>query len=299
MKRLISLVILAFLSCSRQSIVKVPQDLKSYESQITEWQNSRERSIKSPKGWLSVVGLHWLQEGRNTLGSSDDSDIVLPENANAKVGDLYLENGELYFKSHPESTVKKDDKVFKEGNLNSDASIVPTELNHKSLYFYVIRRGSKFGLRVKNTLAPARFDFEGIDNFNIDPNYRYVGKVKTDNSRDSILINDISGISTKYRIDGVVEITHKGKPYTLIAFDGGNDRYFITFTDVTSGNLTYPGGRFLYVDKTIEGENVIVDFNQAYNPPCAFTDYATCPIPPLQNHLDFQILSGEKKVGTH
>jgi len=277
-----------------------PIDDETYIQEINDWRISRNRDLKSPKGWLTLVGLHWLQEGRNVLGSSPQSDIVLPEMAASKVGSLYLENGELYFKAFGESYVSKNDKGFREGTMFSDASRVPTELSHKSLYFYVIRRGKKFGLRVKNTLAKKRFEFKGIDNYDIDKNYRFSAKVTQSNQRDSILISDIAGIETMYRIENILSFKRKGKTQDLIAFDGGKDKYFVIFSDETNGKGSYSGGRFIYVEKPKDGSNnVLIDFNKAHNPPCAFSDFATCPIPPPENHIDFEIMAGEKMSEEH
>jgi uncharacterized protein (DUF1684 family) len=297
MKFLIPIVLVGLLSCSPKFVDMFPVEDSVYQQEILDWQISRNRDIKSPKGWLSVIGLYWLQEGRNSIGSDPTSDIVFPEMAANKVGDLYLENGELYFKSFGESYVSKNDKGFREGTMFSDARRVPTELSYKSLYFYVIRRGTKFGLRLKNTLAKERFAFKGIDNFEINKQYRYTAKVNKSGQKDSILINDISGIETMYRIENILSFKESGETYELIAFDGGKDKYFIIFSDETNGKDTYSGGRFIYVDKPKPGSNqVLIDFNKAHNPPCAFTNFATCPIPPPENHVAFKIKAGEKRV---
>ncbi len=297
MKILITIFLLGLLACSPKVADVFPVDDDAYQQEILDWQISRNRDIKSPKGWLTLVGLHWLQEGRNVIGSDPNSDVVFPDIAAKKVGDLYLNKGELYFKAFGESYISKNNKGFREGAMFSDASRVPTELSYKSLYFYVIRRGIKFGLRVKNTLAEKRFAFQGIDCFDINKEYRYLAKVIHSGQMDSILINDITGIQTRYRIANILSFKEKGKTYELIAFDGGKDKYFIVFSDDTNGNETYSGGRFIYVDKPKPGsDQVLIDFNKAHNPPCAFTDFATCPIPPIENYVGFKIEAGEKQI---
>lgn len=300
MKCLIPILLVVLLSCSPKIIDMFPVENSDHQQEILDWQKSRNKELKSPKGWLTLVGLHWLQEGRNKIGSDPSNDIVFPDFAANKVGDLYLENGELYFRAFGESFISKNDKGFREGTMFSDASRVPTELSHKSLYFYVIRRGKKFGLRVKNTLAKERFEFKGIKNYDINKNFRYTAKVTKTGTKDSILINDISGIETMYRIENTLSFEEKGKTYDLIAFDGGKDKYFIVFSDETNGKGSYSGGRFIYVDKPMTGsEFVLIDFNKAQNPPCAFTDFATCPIPPPENHLEFEVKAGEKMSKDH
>lgn len=275
-----------------------PQDDATYQQDIIQWQKERNKNIKAPKGWLSVVGLHWLQEGRNKIGSDPSSDIVFPDFAENKVGDLYLEQGELYFRAFGESYIEKNGKGFREGTMFSDARRVPTELSHKSLYFHVIRRGTQFGLRVKNTLEEKRFKFKGLKYFNIDSKYKVTGTVESPSTEsDSILINDIAGIQTMYKIEAIIKFEFEGKKHDLIAFDGGKDKYFVIFSDQTNDKETYGGGRFLYVGKPLAGSSFVkIDFNKAFNPPCAFTNFATCPIPPPQNHLNFNIKAGEKKV---
>lgn len=290
------LAVFCYVCCSPKTNEIFPVD-ESYQQEIIDWQKERNRNIKSPKGWLSVIGLYWLQEGRNKIGSDPSSDIVFPDIAQPRVGDIYLENGELYFRAFGEAYVSKNDKGFREGTMYSDASRVPTELSHKSLYFYVIRRGNKFGLRLKNTLAEKRFSFKGIDNFPINNKYRFTAKISKSESHDSILINDIVGTETMYKIENVISFKIKKKTFDLLAFDGGKDKLFIVFSDNTNNKSTYGGGRFIYVDKPESGsDQVVIDFNKAYNPPCAFTDFATCPIPPPNNHIDIEINAGEKKI---
>lgn len=290
-------IVLLF-ACSQKVVDMFPQNEEAYKQEILQWQKERNRDIKSPKGWLSVVGLYWLQEGRNKIGSAPDSDILFPELADANVGDLYLEMGELYFRSNGNSKVEKNGKPFLEGTMFSDARRAPTELSHKSLYFYVIRRGTQFGLRLKNTLEEKRFKFQGIENYDVDSKYRLTASIKQPSSQaDSILINDIAGIQTMYKIEALITIDLEGKKKDLIAFDGGKDKYFVIFSDKTNEKDTYGGGRFLYVDKPTSGSTFVkVDFNKAFNPPCAFTHYATCPIPPPQNHIHLNIKAGEKRV---
>lgn len=301
MKLLLTILSAVFLfACSPKTVDLFPEDEGIYNQEIIQWQNKRNKDIKSPKGWLSVVGLYWLQEGRNKIGSSPDSDIVFPEFAANKVGDLYLERGELYFRAFEESYIEKNGKGFREGTMFSDARRAPTELSHKSLYFHVIRRGTQFGLRVKNTLEEKRFKFEGLKYFETDTKYKITGTVGPSHEADSILINDIAGIQTMYKIEDILTFKFEGKEHELIAFDGGKDKYFVIFSDKTNNKQTYGGGRFLYVNKPKSGSSYVkIDFNKAFNPPCAFTDFATCPIPPPQNHLNFSVMAGEKKVDIH
>lgn len=153
---------------------------------------------------------------------------------------------------------------------------------------------------MKNTIAQARFELKDIPEYDINPGMIFKGVVATTEVSDSILITDIVGTQKMYKIEAMLQFEAQGQTQGLLAINGGKDNYFVVFKDETTGEETYGGGRFLYVRRPSEGsKEIILDFNKAHNPPCAFTDYATCPLPPLENTLDFLVNAGEKRLKTH
>lgn len=274
---------------------------KSYAENLSKWRAKRLASITAPQGWLSVVGLHWLKDGENTFGSSPENDFVFDEKAAGQIGSLTLERGRLNFKGAEESSISiGENNYFLQGLVESDAKGPATIMNHRSFFCHVIKRGNKYGLRVKDTLSENRMNFEGIPNYPINTNMIIDGKVIHTELGDSIDIQNVLGQIKTYQLKAIIQFEHQGEIQKLHAIDGGEKYYYIIFSDATTGIDTYGGGRFLYVDKPKTGKDkVIIDFNKAENPPCVFTDFATCPLPPDRNKLSFLVEAGEKKLKTH
>jgi len=272
-----------------------------YEQSLKDWRMDRLSSVKAPLGWLSVVGLHWLDEGENSIGSSKKNKIRLDDNADPNVGKITLDQGQLNFKGTNESlvTIGKNEHLIL-GKIESDAGGQPTMMNHHSYTFYVIKRGKKYGLRIKDTLSDARINFKGIPHFPTNESLLLPGKVLPTKVKDSIQIQNAIGQNRTYHLKAKIQFEHMGKVHELHALDGGPNTYFIIFEDKTTGKETYGGGRFLYVEKPKDGSNkVMIDFNKSINPPCVFTDYATCPLPPEVNKLKFLVHAGEKNLKSH
>jgi len=186
---------------------------------------------------------------------------------------------------------------------DADPNVEPTVVgfNKGDASFIVIKRGDRFALRVRDALAPTRSGFTGIDYFDIDPGFRFVAKFAPHAPGAKIKIVNILGMEEPMDNPGTVTFEKDGKQFTLDAIDEGDHRLFFVFADRTSGHETYAASRFLYAPYPGPDGTTVVDFNKAYNPPCAFTSYSTCPLPPTQNRLDLAITAGEKKarkVGT-
>jgi len=303
----------ALCACQKKSVdvvknleIDIPESkefviTQDYIDEMELWKKKRFKSVTSPYGWLSVIGLHWLKEGENRMGSGSENDIVLPEMASPYLGSIFLLDGKMNFSSYPESYVSLgDNNRFDKGMLLSDADGEATVLNHHSLYFHVIKRGQKYGLRLKNTLAPARFELKKIPHFELNADMIFDGVVLPTSSQDSIEIQDVLGEIKMYHLESKLAFRYQGKVHELLAIDGGPDKYFVIFADESSGEETYGGGRFLYVHKPYGDSNrVQLDFNKSENPPCIFTDFATCPLPPDENKLKFSVNAGEKKLKSH
>ena len=272
-----------------------------YTRQIETWRAQRVERLKAPGGWLSLIGLHWLKDGANSVGSAKGNDIVLAKGP-AKLGTITLKDGKATIALDAKSGASVDGKPAQTAELLDDSHENPTTVAFGSASFYVIDRNGKKALRVKDTEAKTRTGFKGIDNFPIDPSWRVEAKFEEFKPAHSLDIPTVLGTVDKMTVPGKVTFTRDGKSYTLLPVletADAKELWFI-FADRTSGKETYGAARFLYADLPKDGK-VTVDFNKAYNPPCAFTPYATCPLAPPENRLDLRVTAGEKKYagGAH
>lgn len=270
-------------------------DVNVHRQEIGQWQARRADGLRKEDSWLTLVGLHWLEEGANSFGSGAKGKVVLPPSAPASAGTLTLTAGRVTLEPAVPMTV--DGKpVEKSMRLLADADENgPTVVQMGSYRFNVIRRGDRFGLRVKDSNAPTRLHFQGLEYYPIDSKWRVEAKLEPYQPVKKVRIQDVTGMVQDYESPGSLVFTIDGKEYRLDPMRE-EERLFIIFKDETSRDTTYPAGRYLYSDMPGPDGKVIVDFNRAYNPPCAFTDFATCPLPPPQNRLALRVEAGEKKV---
>ena len=246
-----------------------------YQSEIEAWKKAREASLRN--NWLQVAGLFWLHEGVYRMGTDAANEIVLPDGP-ARGGVAELRNGAVTIDGRP---VKAD-------------SGEPVKVGRLSLL--VIQRGDKTGIRMKDPESEYLRKFHGLDYFPLSERYRVTARFVAEPRRVPIL--NVLGQTEPSECPGYVVFSLGGKEYRVypIIESPGDQQLFYIFRDLTSGKETYPAGRFLYSDMPKDGR-VVLDFNKAYNPPCAFTDYATCPLPPKENHLAVRIEAGEKRYG--
>jgi uncharacterized protein (DUF1684 family) len=272
---------------------------EQYNSEMKNWHKTMDASLQTEYGWLSVVGLHWLNEGVNSLGGDPSSDVALPVNsAPATVGVLTLENGQVRLSVTNDETVFVDGSPVTEIILRDDNDEAgASEVKIRNLTFQILKRGDAYGVRVRDPQSPARASFSGRNWFPVDPAYRVVGTFHPYDGVQSIEVDNILGTVTTLKGVGYVTFELGGQAQKLIAFDGGVGKLWFIFRDTTSGQATYGSGRFLMADLSADG-TVDLDFNKAYNPPCAFTPYATCPLPPRENHLTLPISAGEKVLSS-
>ncbi|HEU4663980.1 MAG TPA: DUF1684 domain-containing protein [Dokdonella sp.] len=271
-----------------------------YTREIESWRAQRVERLKAPGCWLSLIGLHWLKDGANSVGSAKGNDIVLAKGP-AKLGTITLKDGKVSMALDAKSGATVDGKPTQSAELLDDSHETPTTVAFGSASFYVIDRNGRKALRVKDTEAKTRSGFKGIDSFPIDPSWRIEAKFEPFKPAHTLEIPTVLDTVDKMTVPGKVTFVRDGKSYTLLPVletDDAKELWFI-FADRTSGKETY-GTRFLYADLPKDGK-VTVDFNKAYNPPCAFTPHATCPLAPPENRLDLRVTAGEKKYagGTH
>ncbi len=309
MLRLSTLLILFSLlvSCSKKTtdalnLDKVPNVfLEKYEitdaylEELQDWQQKRIDNLKSPLGWLSLDGLYWLKQGENTIGTEASNDIVLRDIGLRQAGTFMIDGDKVKFQPKGEAFINSEQKAQADGTILHDQQGSPTVLNEQSYHMHVIKRGDKLGLRVKNTLADTRFSFQGIPTYEVTNDYIKYGELVATPGQDIMVVQNIVGTDVEYKLAGKLRFIHEGQWRYLMAFEGGVDQLFIILKDTTSGEYTYGGGRFLSVRKSEKyPDYYLIDFNRAYNPPCALTNYSTCPLPPQENHLPFAVNAGEK-----
>ena len=266
----------------------------SYAQSIHEWQRHRDAGLRDPNGWLTLVGLFWLEPGGNTIGSAASNDFVLPKGSvPAKLGRLNLNRDKVLFTDLAGPGVTVNHKpVSSPVPLGYDEE-KPDVVRFGTVSFFVIKRGDKFGVRAKDSATPALKNFKGVRFFPVDPQFRFEAKFIPDPKKVKFL--NILGQTEEDESPGYVEFTYQGQKYTLRPTTEDNT-LFIVFRDPTSKTSTYQPGRFVNTPMPVDG-NVDLDFNKAYNPPCIFTPYATCPLPPKENILPFPIEAGELRYG--
>ena len=264
----------------------------AHRTEIAQWQERRAERLKAEDGWLSLIGLFWLNEGDNviSLPSAGSPTVKLVRRGDAVV----LE---------PAATRMIDGKpVANPTELRNDAHEAgPTVVQMGSVRFQVLKRGDRYGLRVKDAQAPTRTNFQGLDYFPTEPKWRVEARLVPYQPVKKIPITDVTGMTSENIAPGALVFTVDGKEYRIDpVLEEGSDELFLIFKDETSKHETYQPGRYLYAPMPGPDGKTVIDFNKAYNPPCAFTPFATCPLPPAQNRLPIRIEAGEKRYsGEH
>ena len=273
-------------------------ELKAYVASIKAWHAGRLERLQRPTGWLSLVGMHWIEEGPTRVGTNPKFTTRLSVGP-SEIGTLIQhKDGRLELQPMPDAGVLIDGQPASGPvTLASDEKGPPTEVgfNNGDASFIVIKRGGKYALRVRDKLAPTLTQFTGIDTFPIDPAWRFKAKFTPHPPGKTIDIVNILSMVEPMANPGTLTFEKDGKSHTLETIDEGDGQLFVVFADGTSGHETYPAARFLYADPAGPDGTTVLDFNKAYNPPCAFTLFSTCPTPPLSNRLPLRIEAGEKK----
>ncbi len=295
------LLLLALLSCTRGSPVAASDPAAAEEQRAVDaWRARRLKGLDSDTGWLTLAGLHFLKEGAQTAGSAEGNDLKLAERAPPKLGTFALAAGKVHFTAAPGAEVKESGAPVQELDLKSDdGAAEPTVITSGTFSFFIIKRNDRFAIRVRDTQSKARRAFHGIEAFPVDAKWRVQARWEPLAQPQKIPIPTILGTIDQMDSTGVAVFQLEGKEQRLQpVIEEGEKRLFFIFADATTGKETYGAGRFLYADVAKDGM-VSLDFNQSYNPPCAFTPYATCPLPPEQNKLAVAVRAGEKNYAHH
>ena len=265
-----------------------------YESEIAQWRRNYETNLTADNGWLTLAGLFWLKEGVNTIGAGGDFDIQLTDNfARVKFGEIVFQQGKAVLRVEKGVNALIDGKEFSETTLVSDEKGQPSVIETGTQTFYLIKRENKYGIRLRDTKSKTLTEFKGLHWFPVEESYKVIAEFEPFAEPKQISVPNIMGGSFKLKSEGLLKFRIKGKKYSLQPVEE-NGRFFIIFRDTTSKTETYKLGRFLYADKSHDNK-IVLDFNKAENPPCAYTPFATCPIPPAQNRLTAEIKAGEKR----
>lgn len=272
---------------------------KDHAEEVELWYQERVSSLKSDEGWLNLIGLYWLEEGETTFGSGLESGFRLEDDGFPDlIGVFTLEGDKVFFVPRTDSVfigeneVKGKVKVFDAGTQEFE------KLTYNSLRWNIIKRADAYGVRLRDLETAAVTQFEDIERYPVDLDWRLEAKFVPYVPIREIPITNVLGQTTPNPSPGYLEFEKEGRTFKIDALDDGDQLYLI-IADNTSGGETYGGGRYMYVKKPTSGDKVILDFNKAYNPPCVFTPHATCPLPPRQNILDLAITAGEKTFGEH
>ncbi len=270
-------------------------ELARHESALAEWRADRVASLKDPDGWLNLAGLYWLKEGMNSFGAAAGNDLVAPGgSAPPKLGDFLVEDGAVTFRAAPGAEVLYGETPVTEILLADDQEKKASLLTSGSLAWTVIRRMKRLGVRLRDYDHPAVASFAGIDYYAADPDWRIEARFEPyPESRKIRVATVVQGLGWEPTVPGTLEFKARGQSLSLEAYRS-DDEFFIVFADGTTGDTTYPAGRYLAADLPGPDGTTTLDFNRAYNPPCAFSEFATCPLATPRNRLPVAVEAGEK-----
>lgn len=268
---------------------RAPQPDPSYLSELQQWRTDRETRLKADNGWLTLVGLFWIEQGTSRIGSYPGSDVPLPPSLPANLGTLTLKDKIAQFTPAPDVDLKPT-------TLHDDNTPNYEVVTSGTVSFYLIERGGRFGIRVKDTQSPARTNFAGLDWYPPDPTW--VVDAKLTPAPHKVKFDTEVGVQQDGDSPGYLDFDRAGQHYRVEPVTEDNE-LFLVIRDSTSGKTTYAASRFLYASLPDKTGMTKLDFNKAYNPPCVFTAFATCPLPPQQNRLTSAIEAGEKKYPGH
>ncbi len=262
---------------------------------LKAWHERRHKSVAGPDGWATLVGLHWLPEGRSTCGSAATNAHVFPAGRVPAFAGTWIRSGfEVRFEPADGVPASVAGGPVPRRALMSDAAGKPEVVSVGPLDVTVLRRGDRMALRVRDSEAATRVHFQGLQSFPYREDWKVSARLLPALAGTTLAIQNILGSIEEMPSAGTLIFNRDGKEHRLDAVaDAEEGDLFVMFKDGTTGHETYPAGRFLHIPRPAPGDPVLIDFNRAYNPPCAFTPFATCPLPPAQNRLPGRVEAGE------
>ena len=281
-------------------MIETANKTTGYETEVEMWRKKMSDDLRVPDGWLSLTGLFELNEGEHTIGSDESCDVVLPAGAPAHLGVLAFKDNQTHLSITTDAPVLVDGVPAHEAVLldDGDGATTPTKVTTGTATFFVHSYDGRFAIRVKDSAHPAIAAFTERVWFEVNPAYRVRGQFVP--QMQTVQIATMVNTTSNYQSPGVVNFELHGQPQQLLVTGRKGNKLSVLMRDATSGKETYAAVRFLTieVDEGSDGGNADVDFNRAYSPPCAFTPYATCPLPPRQNILTVRVEAGERYVSS-
>ena len=265
---------------------------KTYRQTINEWRKDRNESIRKENNWLALAGLYWLKLGKNQFGSDLKNEIQLPERIAASVGYFEYNGRSVSLRTNPGEKVTVNDKTTDFAILQPDISENPSYIKLEGIQMVVIQRGNRMGVRMWDNKSEKRASFPARTWYDINEAFRIPATFTAYDRPKMAYFPDLTGEKAEFPVEGYVSFEFEGKTHQLDINKEDDGTLFLRFWDPTAKDETYPTGRYLVADVSENGK-IFLDFNKAYNPPCAFTDFATCVFAPEQNHLNSLITAGE------
>ncbi len=282
------------LGCTNKNNLDIPINPVEYKVEIDNWNANRVASLQSEDGWLNLAGLYWLKEGINSFGSGEMNDIIFPEGKiPARAGFFIVNKGAVNMEVRSDVNITMNSSPITRVTMFPVDSSKIVSAEYGSLRWFIIERENFFGIRLRDLESTQKF--MGIERYEVDLTWRLEAILVQFAVPKIIEVANVLGRSTHQVSPGTLVFSVNGEEYKLDALDGGAEGLFVIFSDSTNSNDTYPAGRYVYVNKPDENGDTYIDFNKAHNPPCAFTPFATCPLPPKQNFLNLSVTAGEKK----
>lgn len=267
---------------------------QTYFDGIRRWREKLDASIREQNGWLALAGLYWLDEGQHSVGQSTDCAITLDfEDAPDLLGYFTRTDGHVFFQANEVLQVSINGQPGTRKWLEADTDPEPDFITYGDLRFVIIKRGEQVGIRIWDNSREQRTSFPGRKWYPVKTEFILEAQFNRPVTSRTITVPDVLGHASEEEVIGEILFSYAGENGQLQALEAGEGLAFIIFGDRSNGDTTYPGGRFLTVEIG-PTERIRLDFNKAYNPPCAFTPYATCPLPPETNQLPFSITAGER-----
>jgi len=292
---LILLLLLISLSCSDSKKEIDPE----YINEIEHWQQLRVDSLKGETGYLNLAGLFWLSNETSSFGADHSNTFVFPAKAPKNLGKFILKNDSVWFIQHEPGLVKLA------GNYDSDTTLIYKEgsvdvrMSFDDLHWYIIKRGTDYGIRLKDYNHPSLASFNHIDYYPIDEKWKVKATWEEYSNPKTVIVHNQVGMELDQQVFGALHFELEGNTYILEPLGRAEELYFVLIYDKTSGHETYGSGRYIYVPLIDADGITYIDFNKAYNPPCVYTEFATCLFPHESNRLPMKIEAGEKYSGSH
>jgi uncharacterized protein (DUF1684 family) len=271
---------------------------EEYIQGIMKWRQEMDANLRRENGWLALAGLYWLRQGTNVIGSDGEADILLPKRSPARLGTFDFDGNNVTLSVDGDIYVEVNGMASRQALLDADQEDVPSFITFDDIRMVVVRRSKGVGIRVWDNSREERRTFPSREWYPVKKEFRLPATYTRFETPKIVKMPDILGAVLDEPMQGYVTFELEGRKHELMVEELPDRRLFVQFMDLTNGRPTYPSGRYYYADAHVNGKTFL-DFNKAYSPPCAFTEFATCTFPPQENHLDVAIEAGEIYPGQH